>query len=135
MCVFGPLTHRTLMRQILKLLNNIRNILKSNISNAKLCLLKFLWPSNGLETQRGNQPLDWYSKIIFWFWRYYFHLVKTTKFQRDVQGDVLLTIIDLPLFPKIVMSTSFHVHRCEKFLPERLLSGATMINRQWCYNF
>ena len=63
-----------------------------------------------------------------------FHLVKTNKFQRDVQGDVLFTILDLPVFHNIVMVTIFHVHRCELFLPKRLPSEANTINWWWCYN-
>ena len=51
---------------------------------------------------------------------------------------MLITIIDLPMLPNIAQTTVSHVHRlkqillltCELFLPERLPSGATMINRR-----
>ena len=45
-------------------------------------------------------------------------------------------------FSNFATTANFHVHRlkqifltCEIFLPERLLSGATMINRRWFYNY
>ena len=95
------------------ILDNLWNILHTDISNDIPFLVMFLWPYNGRETQRDNQPLSWSSKIIFWLWRYYFHLVQTKKFQRDVQGDVLLTMPNLLLFPNIVIPTIFHVRICE----------------------
>ena len=56
---------------------------------------------------------------------------------------MIVTNLDLFVFPNIALTTVSHVHRlkkislltCELFLPERLLSGATMINRRWCYNY
>ena len=56
-----------------------------------------------------------------------------------------VTYLSLPLislcFVNIATTTIFHVHRqkeifltCVFFLPERLPSGATMINRRWCNN-
>ena len=93
-----------------------------------------LWPYNGLDTQKGNQPLSWYFKIIFWFWGCNFHFVHTNKIKRYVQGGALLTILDIPVFLNITTAKMFHVHQCELSLSERLPSGATMINRQWCYN-
>ena len=106
---------------------------------ANLAFFFALWPYNGLEIQRGNQPFLWYFEIIFWLWRFGFHLVHTTKFQQDVQGDILLTILSLSIFSNIVTTTIFHVNRCEltkwkRFLTENLPSGSTMINRWWCYN-
>ena len=135
MLVFGPFLHITLIRQLLKLLNNLGNILQADISNGMPCLFLFLWPSNGIETHRGNQPLYWAPQISFWFWRCDFNLVQTSKIQRNVQGDLILTILDPPVFPNILNTTIFHIHWCELYLSERLPSGATMINRQWCYKF
>ena len=132
--MFGPLPHIILISKLLKLFNNPGNILQTDIINGMPCLFVFIWPYNGIETKRGNQPLSWYSQKIFWFWICDFHLVQTTKIQRYVQGDVLLTILDRPVFPNIVMTTIFYVRRCELFLPECLLSGTTMINRRRCYN-
>ena len=137
--MFGPLPHITVIRKLFKLLDNLWNILHNGISNGTTCIFTTLWTYNGLETQRDNQPLSLYSQIIFWIWRCDFHLVQTTKFQRDVQGDVFLAIFDIYLFPKIATTAIFHVHRCELtkcklFLPERLPSGAIMINIRWCYN-
>ena len=51
------------------------------------------------------------------------------------QVYVLLTILDIHVFPNIATTPIFHVQRCELFLLERLKSGATMINIQWCYNW
>ena len=137
--MFGPLPHITLIKQIFKLLDNLWKILHTDISNCIPFLFLFLWPCNGLDTQRGIQPLSWYSLIIFWLWRCDFHLFHATKFQRDVQGDVLITILNLRVFPNIATTTIFHVYRCElaqceNFLPERLPSGATTINRRCCCN-
>ena len=132
--MFGHIPHIILIRQLFKWLNNLRNILQTEISNCIPFLFVLIWPSNGLETQRGNQPLSGYSKIIFWIWRCDFYLVETTKIQRYDQGDVLLITIDLHMFPNIATTTIFHVHQCENLLPELLLSGANMINRVLCYN-
>ena len=63
-----------------------------------------------------------------------FNLVHMTKIQRYVQEDVLLTVLDLPVFPNIVTTTIINVHQYELFLPERLTIVATMINRRWYYN-
>ena len=61
--MFETLPHINLMRQILKFLNNPRNILKTEITNGKPRIFNFLWPYNGRDTQTGNQPLYWSSKI------------------------------------------------------------------------
>ena len=60
----------------------------------------------------------------------------------NIQGDTLITTLDLHVLPNFTTTTVFHVHRlkqflltCELFLPERLPSGATIINRRWCYNY
>ena len=98
-----------------------------------------IWTFIGLDTHRGNQPLYRSSQIIFWLWRCDSHIVQTAKLRRDVQGDVLITILDLFVFPNITTTTKFYVHRCELskcelLLPERLTSGSTMINKRWCHN-
>ena len=58
-----------------------------------------------------------------------------------LEGEVLFTTPNFLVFPNIATTTIFHVHcqehtflTCELFLLERLPSGATMINRWWCYN-
>ena len=137
--MFGPLPHITLIIQLFKILDNILNILHTDIINGISYLFVFLWTYIGLETQRGNQPLSWSSLIIFWIWRCDFHLVQNTKFQRDFQSGELITILNLYVFTSIATNTISLVHGfeltyCEFFLPERLLSGANMINRHWCYN-
>ena len=96
--LFGPLPHITLIRQLLRFLNNLLDILHTDISNGIPCLFVILRPSNNLETQRGHQPLSWYSPMIFWFWIFYFYPLQSTKIQRDVQGDVILTVLDIPVF-------------------------------------
>ena len=132
--MFGPLTHITLIRHILKLLNNLRNILNTDFSNDKPCLFNIFWPSNGIETQRGNQPLTWSSQIIFWFSRCDFHIVQINKLQRYFEDDVLITVLDIPVFPNITTTIIFHAHLRVISLPEHLSSIATTINRRLCYN-
>ena len=102
----------------------------------------FLWPYFGLEIQSGYQPLSWSLQFSFSFWWCVFCLVQIVKLFWDIQGDNLVTTLDLLVFPNFATTTIFHVHRlkqifltCELFLPEPLLSGATMINRRWCYNY
>ena len=73
--MFVTTPHITLIRQLLRFLNNIINILQTDISNVIPCIFLFPWPSNGLDTQRGNKTLSWYPQTIFWFWRCDFHFV------------------------------------------------------------
>ena len=58
-------------------------------------------------------PLSWYSQIIFWIWRYDSHLVQSAKRQQYVQGDLVITILDIYLFPNIATTTIVYVHSCE----------------------
>ena len=138
--MFWTFPHITLIIQPFELIDNLWKILHTDISNGIPWIFLFLWRSNGIDIQTGNQPLSLYHQKSFWLWRRDFYLVQTTKFQRDAQVDVLLAILYLPMFPNITTTTIFHGHRCELtkceiFLPERLMSGSTMINRQWCYTF
>ena len=118
------------------------NIFWCRWQSGKKNLFVFLRPYFDLEIQSGYQPLYWSSQFSFWLWRCGFHLVQTVKLCWDIQGDDLVTTLDLFVFPNFATTTIFHVHRlkqiflsCELFLPERLLSGETMINRRWCYNY
>ena len=77
----GPIPYITLMRQLLKILGDILKILHNDISKGIPCLIVFLWPYNGLETQIFNQPLSWYSQIIFYIWRYDFILFRLQNFK------------------------------------------------------
>ena len=132
--VLAPLPCITLIKQILKFLNNLRNILNTDFSNDKTCLFNMFWPSNGIETQRGNQPLTWSSQIIFWFSRCDFHIVQINKLQRYFEDDVLITVLDIPVFPNITTTIIFHAHLRVISLLEHLSSIATTINRRLCYN-
>ena len=57
-------------------------------------------------------------------------------------GKTLITLLNLPMLPKVALATVSHVYRfkqillltCKLSLPERLPSGATMINRRWSNN-
>ena len=127
---------------ILKLFDNLRKVLLTGISDGIPCLFVFWWPYFGLESQSGCQPLSWSSQSPFWLLRCGFHLVQTVKLRWNIQGDDLVTTLDLLVFPNFATTTIFHVHRLkqifltrELYLPERLPSGATMINRRWCYNY
>ena len=144
--MFGPPPLITFLGKIFKLPDNLWKVLRTDISNGIPCLFLFLWNGFGLDTQRVNQLLSWSYLIIFGLWRCDSHLVHTEKLQLDVQGGVLITILDLSMFPNIATTTIFHDHSCELtkceifltcelFLPELLLSGSTMINRRLCYNW
>ena len=82
--MFRYLLHINLIRKLLQLPNNLWNILQTEIINSIPCLFVFLWPSNGLDYQRGNKPLSWSFLTIFWLWWFDFHIVQTTKIQRDI---------------------------------------------------
>ena len=135
--MFGTLLHIILISQLLKLFDNIWKILHTDISNGIPFIFLFFWPYNGLDIQRGNKPLYLSLQVIFWLWRCDFHIVQNTKFQQDVQGDVLLTNLNLSVFPDITTTTIYHVNmceltKCELYLPERLPIVSTMIYRWWC---
>ena len=136
--MFGPIPHITLIRQFSNFLIIFERYFILTLVMAYLAFSP-LWPFNVIQMHKGNQPLSWSSQIIFWLQRYDFYLVHTAKFQRDVQCDILTTILNIPMFTNIKTTTIFHVHRCEltnckRFLSERLPSGSTMINIRWCYN-
>ena len=139
--MFGPLLLIRWFPNFLKLFDNLLKVLLADISDGIPCLFKFLQPCFGLEIQSGNQPLSWSFQFSFWLWRCGFHLVQTVKLLWYFQGDVLFTALDLLVFPIFATNIFFHFHRqkkifltCGLFLPEPLPSGATMINRRWCYN-
>ena len=140
--MFGYLLHIRYPENFLKLFDNIRKVLNDDISDGIPCLFVSLRPYFGLQSQSGYEPLSWSLQFSFWLWRCGFHIVQTVKLCWDIQGDDLVTTLDLLVFPKLETTTTFHVHRlkqifltCELSLPERLPSGATMINRRWCYNY
>ena len=85
----------------------------------------------GTDIQISSQPLNWYYHTTISLLRGDLPLVHKIKLRRDIHYDVMLTIIDLPVFPNIESCTTCHVHQCEILNPERLLSVATMINSWW----
>ena len=136
--VWGSFSHKVPWKNF-KLFYNVVKVLHADISDGIPFLFVFFWPCFGLESQTGYQPLSWYPQFSFWLWRCGFHLVHTVKLLWDIQGDTLVTTLDILVFPNFVKTTIFHVHRlkqilltCELFLPERLSSRATMINKRWC---
>ena len=144
--MFGPPSIISFIRKNLKLSDNIWKVLHTDIYDGIPWLLVFIWTCFGLDTQRGNKPFYWSYQIIFWLWRCDSHLFQTVKIKQDVKGDTIITNLDLYVFPKIETTTIFHVHsweltKCELFLTcgllitEHFTSGATMINRRWCYNW
>ena len=106
----------TYIRLIIKILEKIPEVLISNVSNGKPCLLFLIWPF-GTEVQRGIQPLTGSSHIIILFWRGKFPLFQTIKIIRDFQDNVFLAILDLPVFPNIAPSTTCHFRQCGIFKP------------------
>ena len=128
--------------QFFKLFDNVGKVLHADISDGVPFLFVFLRPCFGLESQSCYQPLSWSTQFSSWLWRCGFYLVQTVKLLWYIQGDTLVTTLDLLVFPNFATTTTFHVHRlkqilltCELFLPERLPSEATMLNRRWCYNY
>ena len=111
--MFGPPPLITFINQFLKIPDNIWKVLHTDISNGITCFLVFIWPCFGLESHRDNQTLSWSYCIIFWIWWYGSHSVQTDKLQQDLQGDVLITTLDLYVFPNITTPINFHVHSCE----------------------
>ena len=133
-----PLPFITFIRQFFKLPNNLQKVLLTNISDGIPCLFYFCGLNLALKPREVINPFPDLSNF-FWLWRCDFHLVQIVKFQRDVQGDILVTTLDLSMFPNITMTAMFHVYsceltKCELLLPESLPSRATIINRRWCYN-
>ena len=134
--------HIRYFSNFLKLFDNLWKVLLVDISDGIPCLFVFLQPYFGLKIKSGRQPLFWSSQFPFLLWRCGFHLVQTFKLWWDIQGDDLVTILYLLVFPNFATTKIFHVHRlkqifltCELFLPDCLPNEATMINRQWCYNW
>ena len=118
-----------------KLTEQISEVLISNLSNGKLCLLLLIW-TFGPESQRGSHPLTCYPHIILWLWRCDFPLVHTINLIRYFQDNLLLPLLYLPVFINIAPSTTCHAQRCKLLFAERLPGGAIMINSWWwCYNF
>ena len=127
-------TFVTYIQWNIKILEQLPEVLISNVSNVKACLLFLVWIFFP-DRQKGSHPLTWYFHINTWLWKGDLPLVQTIKLRRYVQDNLLPTIIDLPLFPNIASSTTFHVQWCKIIFPECLLIGSTMINSWWwCYN-
>ena len=105
--MFGPIPLINFIRWIIKLPDNLWNVLHTDIYDGIPYFFAFVWPCFGLDTQRGNKPLFWSSQIIFWIWRCDYHLVQTTKLQQYFQGGVFITTLDLSVFSNIVTTTFF----------------------------
>ena len=127
---YEPVYSFNLDTVIFKFLDRLPKILVNNVSNGKPWTLFLVW-NFGPEIQKGSHPLICSSHIIPWFWRVDFPLVHTINLIRDVKDDVLLSVLDIPVFPIIAPFTTFHVHRCELIFPEHHQSGTTIINSLW----
>ena len=99
--VFEPLLLISQFPNFLKLFDNLQKVLLTNIYDGIPFLFVLLRPYFGLESQSGNQPISWYFQFSFWLWRCGFHLVQTVKLWWDVQGDGLVTTLDLFVIPKL----------------------------------
>ena len=140
--VWGSFSHNVLYQSSQTLWSSSKFPSRWHFRWHALTFCIFAKPYFGLESQSVCQPLSWSSHFSFWLWRYGFRVVHTVKLLWDIQGDGLVTTLDLLVFPNFSTTTIFHVHRlkqifltCELFLLELLPSGATMINRRWCYNY
>ena len=98
----------TFIRWIITILEKLPGILVGNDSNGSPFLLFLVWYF-GPEIQIGSQPLTWSSYINPWFWRGDFPILHTIKLHRNVQGDVLLAILDFPCF---LLYCTFHYLSC-----------------------
>ena len=139
--MFRPLPLITFIRQFFKLPNNILKVILTDISDGTPFLFVSVWPYFVLETKRGNQTFSWSLQFFFLLWICDFHLFHIVKFQWYFKGDILVTDLDLSVFPNIATTTNFHFHSreqvfltCELSLSEHLQSGAAIPNRQRCYN-
>ena len=108
--VFGPLPFLTFISWLLKLPDIILRFLHTDISVGIPVLFVFIWHYFILDTQRSNQPISWYSQFYLFILKCDYHLVQTAKFQQDVQGDLLVTTLDLAVSTNITTTSIFQVH-------------------------
>ena len=124
--MFGYLFQMRYHNKFFKLFDFVGKVLHTDISDVIPCLFIFCRPCFGLESQSGYQPLSWSLHFYFWLWRCSFHLVQIVKFLWEFknlihifirfQGDTLITILDLSMFPKIALATVSHVQRFKQIL-------------------
>ena len=116
------------MIYIFKFFKYLPKLLKKNISSGSPFILLIFLPPSVPESQRGSQPFNWSYNIIPWSQRDNFPIFQLTKIQINVQGNILLVTLSLPVFLHISTPTISHVYQCEFIFPKHLPSGATMIN-------
>ena len=138
--MFGCLFQMRYLKFFFKLLDFVGKVLHTDISDGIPCLFIFCQPCFGLESQSGYQPLSWSLHFYFWLGRCGLHLVQIVKFLWDfqnlvhVQSDMLITILDLSMFPNIALTTVSHVHRDKKscFLPVNFSSqNVFRVEKPW----
>ena len=140
--MFGGPFHIRYPANFLKLFDHLRKVLLADISDGIPCLFVFLrtllwyWKPELLPTPFLIFP------IFLLTMKMWFPSCSDCQTLWDVQVDNLFTTLDLLVFPNFATTTIFYVHKlkqifltCKVFLPEHLPSGATMINRRWCYNY
>ena len=138
--VWGSFSHKEPW-QFFKLFENVGKVLHAKICDCIPCLLYIFptliwsWEPEGLPTPSLISPLLLLN-LKMWF-PYCSDCQTFLRYSRWHTCHYPWS----PVFPIIVTTTNFHVHRlkqillnCELFLPERIMSGETMINRQWCCN-
>ena len=141
--MFGPLLLIRKFTNFLKLFDHLRNVLLTDISDDIPCLFVFLRNLTlVLKSRAVTNPFPDLSNFPFDSEDVVSILFRLSNFD-DISK---VAILSLPLIslcfltlrrPKCFMFTDRKqiFLTCEFFLPERLPSGATIINRRWCYNY
>ena len=126
--VWGSFSHKVPW-QFFKLFDFVGTVLHAEISDGIPWLFVFFRPCFGLDIQSGYQPLSWSIQFYFWLWRCGLHLVQIVKLLWDIQnliniqGDTLVTNLDLLVFPNFVTTTFFMFTNSNKsFLPVKFSS-------------
>ena len=133
--------HIRYLANFLKLFDNVGKVLHSDISDGIPCLFVFFDPNLVLRYRAVTNPFPDLPNFSFDSDDMIYILFRLSNFSEIFK----VTILSLPLIflcfltlqrPQFFMFIDRKIFlTCELFLPERLLIGATMINRRWCYNY
>ena len=113
--VWGSFSHKVPW-QFFKLFDFVGKVLHADISDDIPCLFVFFRPCFDLKSQSGYQPLSWSPQFHFWLWRCGLHFVQTVKLLWDIQGDTLVTTLDLLVFSNFATTAVSQVHRLKQIL-------------------
>ena len=128
--MFGNTFHIRYLEMFFKLFDNFVKVLHDDISDGIPFLYVFFRPCFGIGSQSGYQPLSWSSQFFFWLWRFGFRIVQTVKLFWDVQGEDLVTTLDILVFPNFAATTIFSCLQTETSLPY-LLTFPPRTSSKW----